>query len=150
MGDEELSNAKKKAMSLLNYSSRTEWELLDKLAKAGFSEEAANGALEYVKNFHYVDDEKYAMNFVNIYYKSKSIKKIRQILTNKHVPEKYISLAIESIEGGDTYALERELEKILKKGQDLENMTYEEKQKVTAKLYRKGFGLDDIKKHIRF
>lgn len=149
MDNEELLNAKKKAMSLLNYSSRTEWELLDKLAKAGFSEEAANSALEYVKSFHYVDDERYAMHFVDVHHKSKSIKKMKQDLTSKHVPEEYISLAIESIEGGDSYALERELEKIFKNGQILEEMTYEERQKVAAKLYRKGFSLADIRKHTR-
>lgn len=149
MDSEELSRAKKKAMSLLNYSNRTEWELVDKLTTAGFSEKAVNGALEYVKSFHYVDDERYATNFVDIYHKSRSIKRLRQDLTSKHVPEKYISLAIESIKGGDSYALERELEKILKKGQNLEEMTYEKRQKVAARLYRKGFSVTDIRKYTR-
>lgn len=148
MDDGELLRAKKKALSLLNYSDRTEWELMDKLTKADFSEEVVNEALEYVKSFHYIDDERYAMNFVDVYHKSRSIKRIWQDLRNKHVPDKYISLAIESIEGGDSAALERELRKILKKGQSLEEMTYEERQKVAAKLYRKGFSASDVKRCI--
>ncbi len=147
MDNEELLRAKKKAMSLLNYSNRTEWELMDKLIKVGFSEEAANKALEYVKSFHYVDDERYAMHFVDVHHKSKSIKRLRQDLTNKHIPEQYISLAIESIEDGDSVALTKELEKILK-NKSLEAMTYEEKQKIAAKLYRKGFNTNDIRKYI--
>lgn len=147
MDEEELLRAKKKAMSLLNYNDRTEWELMERLADAGFSGEAVNGAMEYVKSFHYIDDERYAMRFASIYHKSRSIKRIWQDLTKKHVPEKYISIALESIEGGDREAIEREVQKMLK-GRDLEGLSYEEKQKMAAKLYRKGFGVSNIKKYI--
>ena len=54
MDGEELLRAQKKAMSLLGYNDRTEWELMDKLLKAGFSEEAVNGAIEYVKDMQCV------------------------------------------------------------------------------------------------
>ena len=76
MDEEELLRAKKKAMSLLNYNDRTEWELMDRLSGAGFSEEAVNGAMEYVKSFHYIDDERYAMRFASIYCQSRSQKRI--------------------------------------------------------------------------
>ncbi len=146
MDEEELLRAKKKAMSLLNYNDRTEWELMDRLANVGFSEEAVNGAMEYVKSFHYIDDERYAMRFASIYHKSRSIKRLWQDLTKKHVPEKYISIALESIEGGDSEALKREMKKMLK-GRDIEELPYEEKQKMAAKLYRKGFGVSNIRKY---
>ena len=146
MDEEELLRAKKKAMSLLNYNDRTEWELMDRLANAGFSDEAVNGAMEYVKSFHYIDDERYAMRFASISHKSRSIKRMWQDLTKKHVPEKYISIALESVEGGDSEALGREVQKMLK-GRDLEELSYEEKQKMAAKLYRKGFGVSNIRKY---
>lgn len=146
MEEEELLRAKKKAMSLLNYNDRTEWELRDKLSNAGFSEEAVNGAVEYVKSFHYIDDERYAVRFASIYHKSRSQKRIWQDLTKKHIPEKYISTALGSIEDGDSEALEKEIKKILK-GQDLEDIPYEERQKIAARLYRKGFKSSDIRKY---
>lgn len=145
MDGEELLRAQKKAMSLLSYNDRTEWELMDKLLKAGFSEEAVNGATEYVKSFHYIDDERYAMRFVDIYHKSRSINRLRQDLTKRHVPEEYICLALESVDGGDSEALEKEIQKILS-GKDLDCLEYKEKQKVAAKLYRKGFSVSDIRK----
>jgi len=145
--EEELLRAKKKALSLLNYNDRTEWELADRLAKAGFSEEAVSGAVEYTKNLHYIDDERYAMHFVDIYHKSRSIKRIQQDLARKHVPESYISLAIESIEGGDGEAIEKELHKILR-GRDIEDIPYEERRKAAAKLYRKGFGMGIIRRYM--
>lgn len=147
MDAEELLRAQKKAMSLLSYNDRTEWELMDKLLRAGFSEEAVNGATEYVKSFHYIDDERYAMRFADIYHKSRSINRLRQDLTKKHVPEEYISLALESIDGGDSEALEKEIQKILS-GKDLSCIEYKEKQKIAAKLYRKGFSVSDIRKRV--
>lgn len=147
MNPEELLRAKKKAMSLLGYNDRTEWELMDKLFKAGFSEEAVNAATEYVKSFHYIDDERYAMRFADIYHNSRSINRIRQDLTKKHVPEEYISLALESVDGGDSTALEKEVQKILS-GKELDCLEYKDKQKIAAKLYRKGFSVSDIRKRV--
>ncbi|MCX4326520.1 MAG: regulatory protein RecX [Lachnospiraceae bacterium] len=147
MDEEELLRAKKKAMSLLNYNDRTEWELMDRLSGAGFSEEAVNGAMEYVKSFHYIDDERYAMRFASIYCQSRSQKRIWQDLTKKHVPEKYISIALESVEDGEIKALEKETRKILK-GREIEGLSYEEKQKTAAKLYRKGFETGSIRKYM--
>lgn len=147
MNPEELLSAKKKAMSLLGYNDRTEWELMDKLFKAGFSEEAVNAATEYVKSFHYIDDERYAMRFADIYHNSRSINRIRQDLTKKHVPEEYISLALESVDGGDSTALEKEVQKILS-GKELDCLEYKDKQKIAAKLYRKGFSVSDIRKRV--
>lgn len=147
MNPEELLRAKKKAMSLLGYNDRTEWELMDKLFKAGFSEEAVNAATEYVKSFHYIDDERYAMRFADIYHNSRSINRIRQDLTKKHVPEEYISLALESVDGGDSTALEKEVQKILS-GKELDCLEYKDKQKIATKLYRKGFSVSDIRKRV--
>ena len=61
MQDESLE-AKKKAMSLLKYMDRTEWQLRDKLSLKGFSEGAIGEAIEYVKSFHYLDDYRYAVH----------------------------------------------------------------------------------------
>lgn len=138
---EEVLRAKKKAMALLQHNDRTEWQLRDKLARSGFSEEAVDEAVEYVRSFHYIDDERYAVRFVEIYHETRSIKRLRQDLYKRHVPDEYIETAIENIDNDDSAALNRELERI---GQKLADMSYDEKQKVAAKLYRKGFRMEDI------
>ena len=56
--EEEIIKAKKRAMLILQHNDRTEWELSDKLLKAGFSEQAVEAAVEYVRSFHYVDDRR--------------------------------------------------------------------------------------------
>ena len=56
--NDELLKAKKRAMLILQHNDRTEWELTDKLSKAGFSDEAVNEAVEYVRSSQYIDDER--------------------------------------------------------------------------------------------
>ena len=92
---DELLEAKKKAMSLLKYMDRTEWQLRDKLAAKGFSEEAVEGAVDYVKSFHYLDDYRYAVHFVELHYEQRSRQRMRQDLYQRHVPEEYIDLALD-------------------------------------------------------
>ena len=139
----ELLEAKKKAMSLLKYMDRTEWQLRDKLAAKGFSEEAVEGAVDYVKSFHYLDDYRYAVHFVELHYEQRSRQRMRQDLYQRHVPEEYIDLALESICENDDVALQEALRKITKGETEY---SYEEKQKIAGKLYRKGFRLGDIKR----
>lgn len=140
---DELLEAKKKAMSLLKYMDRTEWQLRDKLAAKGFSEEAVDGAVDYVKSFHYLDDYRYAVHFVEIHREQRSRQRMRQDLYQKHVPEEYIDLALESVCENDDLALQTVLRKITKGETEF---SYEEKQKIAGKLYRKGFRLGDIKR----
>ena len=140
---DELLEAKKKAMSLLKYMDRTEWQLRDKLAAKGFSEEAVEGAVDYVKSFHYLDDYRYAVHFVELHYEQRSRQRMRQDLYQRHVPEAYIDLALESICENDDVALQEALRKITKGETEY---SYEEKQKIAGKLYRKGFRLGDIKR----
>ena len=140
---DELLEAKKKAMSLLKYMDRTEWQLRDKLAAKGVSEEAVEGAVDYVKSFHYLDDYRYAVHFVELHYEQRSRQRMRQDLYQRHVPEEYIDLALESICENDDVALQEALRKITKGETEF---SYEEKQKIAGKLYRKGFRLGDIKR----
>ena len=140
---DELLEAKKKAMSLLKYMDRTGWQLRDKLAAKGFSEEAVEGAVDYVKSFHYLDDYRYAVHFVELHYEQRSRQRMRQDLYQRHVPEEYIDLALESICENDDVALQEALRKITKGETEY---SYEEKQKIAGKLYRKGFRLGDIKR----
>ena len=112
MEDEKLK-ATKKAMGLLQHMDRTEWELRSKLEQAGFSEEAVEAAIQYVAGYHYIDDKRYAKRFVEIYRESRSMRRIRQDLQKRHVPEQWITLAIEAVDEDDSPALQKALEKLL-------------------------------------
>lgn len=143
--EQEILEAKKKAMSILQHMDRTEWELRDKLTQKEFSQEAVEEAVEYVRSFHYIDDLRYATRFAEIYREQRSIQRIRQDLYQRHVPEEYIEIALESIDWDDSPALQRAVAKVTKGKTEF---SYEEKQKMIAKLYRKGFRLEDIKREL--
>ncbi|MDD7402380.1 MAG: RecX family transcriptional regulator [Butyribacter sp.] len=143
--EERFLAGRKKAMALLNHNDRTEWELRDRMKRSGYEEDVIEDAIAYVESFHYIDDKRYAMRFAEIYCESRSIQRIRQDLQKRHVSEEYITLALENINWDDSAALQKEIHKLVKKEMTADDsISYEEKQKIAAKLYRKGFRTEDI------
>lgn len=139
--EDEVLQAKKKAMNLLMHNDRTEKELRDRLRRAGFSEMAEEEAVAYVRSFHYIDDARYARRFVEIYQNRKSKKQLMLDLSRRGVSDADIQGAFSEEWQGDLQALQAALGK---KTQDVSKLTYEEKQKIAASLYRKGFSMPDI------
>ena len=140
--------AKKKAMSLLMHKDRTEYELVEKLKQKGFSQEETEDALSYVKGFGYIDDVRYAERYIEIYQSAKSRKRLEQDLSRRGIDSAVIGQALEKCSTGDQTALEKE---IFKKTGMLEGISeaysYEEKQKIMAYLFRKGFQSEDIRRY---
>ena len=85
MDPEELNQARKKAMKLLEHMDRTEKGLSDRLRQAGFSEEAAAGAMEYVQSYGYIDDERYATSYIRNQMRGKGRRRITMELSGKGV-----------------------------------------------------------------
>ena len=71
--------------SFLSISDRTEKGLSDRLRQAGFCAEAVEDAVAYVSSFGYVDDGRYAENYIAYRIQSKSRRKILQELLQKGV-----------------------------------------------------------------
>ena len=55
------------AMNLLTARDYTEKQLRDKLNKREYSSDEIQAAIDYVKSFHYVDDIRYAENYLEYY-----------------------------------------------------------------------------------
>ena len=69
--------AKLRAMHLLEDMDRTEAGLREKLRQGLYPEDAAEEAVRYVKSFGYLDDTRYAENFVRSRKGSKSRREIQ-------------------------------------------------------------------------
>ena len=82
---EEYKKARRKAMLLLEHMDRTEKGLSDRLRQAGFSREAAEDAMEYVKSYGYIDDLRYAQNYISYRIHTKSRQKILMELQQKGI-----------------------------------------------------------------
>ena len=68
--------AKQKALAILKYMDRTEYELRNKLSDSGYNPVIVEKTIDYINSYNYLDDESYTRNYIN--FKKHNISK-RQI-----------------------------------------------------------------------
>ncbi len=137
-----------RCMNLLKSRAYTQEQLREKLRQGMYPEACVDLALEYVKSYHYVDDRRYAEEYIESQRDKKSRRMIEQDLLKKGLEKGLIEEAfgVKEEEGSvpDEYALA--LKWARKRHFDVETADFKEKQKMAAFLYRKGIGSDAIKK----
>lgn len=136
--------AKLRCMNLLKVMDKTEMELRRRLQTEEYPENVIEEALEYVKSYHYVDDLRYAKNYIDWKKENKSRQQIQFELQNKGVSSEVILTAWEEMEPVDVSA--QILRWAEKKHFDLLTENTKERQKFYQFLLRKGFLYSDIKK----
>ncbi|WP_313132167.1 regulatory protein RecX [Anaerocolumna sp.] len=141
-----LRRAKQKAMAILKYMDRTEQELRQKLKQADYTETIIESAIDYVKKFHYLDDERYAMNYIRFKKNTKSKRQLQTELSQKGIRKEYIELAFEEEYDDEELAIQKA---VAKKTTDIDSLSQEEKMKLASSLYRKGFKMDLIQKYTK-
>lgn len=149
--NEPSKEAVKKAMALLLHKDRTEKELRDRLYKAGFEEEAVCFAMEYVSDFGYINDERYAEQYVLYHRDKRSRCECREKLRQKGISETIVESALSAFED-DVDHEEEAIRALLAKrlhGRSIEDLTFEEKQKQMRYLAGKGFSHDKICRIVR-
>ena len=140
--------AKLRCMNLLKSRDYTVYQLKTKLKENGYPEFLIDTAIEYVVSYGYVDDERYTRAYIESVSGTKSRNQIMNDLVRKGLDRQHIAEAYEEIMAEHNEDPEEDLIRryIVKKHYDAATATYEEKQKLIAFLYRKGFGLDKIYK----
>lgn len=136
--------AKLRAMHLLERADRTEAALRQKLA-ANYPEEVVEEAMEYVKSFGYVDDRRYAENYIRYRAQTKGRIQIFQELQKKGVDRQLITAAWEevaSVEEMDERELIRAL--VLKKHPTGSRLDEGQMRRLQGFLARRGFSWGDI------
>lgn len=137
-------HAREKALLLLKGMDRTELELRRKLLEAGYTQDIADRAIAYAASYGYVNDERYASAFIRSRMKNKSKMAIRNALLQKGVYQETIDKAFAEEYENQDFEAEAIQKAIAKKTKDPESLSYEDKQKLIASLYRKGFDLHKI------
>ena len=139
--------AKLRAMNLLKNRTYTRTQLKDKLLQGGYPEQIADIAVDYVVSYRYVDDEQYVRDFIEYNREKKSRKRIQLDLMYKGISEQLFQDIWEEIAGDDEEVIEREqiIYWMNKKHFCPQEATFEEKQKMMAFLYRKGFSINNIR-----
>ncbi|HWT27196.1 MAG TPA: RecX family transcriptional regulator [Mobilitalea sp.] len=145
-----LSRAKQKALQILKFMDRTEFELRRKLSDAGYPVNIIDDTISYVYEYGYLNDERFASNYIRLRKDRKSKQVIKSELITKGMNKRILDeifTAEYSQEEDDPE--ETAIKKaIAKKISDPSTLTWEEKQKLIASLYRKGFDIEKIKRFI--
>ncbi len=146
-----LKRAKLRALHLLEDMDRTEAALREKLMQGMYPPDAVEGAIRYVKSFGYLNDARYAENFVRSRKDSKSRKEIWAMLMNKGVSAELAEAAFEACydsdeDGGEQEAIRRILRK---KRYDPAEDDEAKTQKIYGYLARKGFRYDAVRQVIQ-
>ncbi len=170
LSDEELteltkqmtSYAKRRAMNLLVKKNYSEASLNDKLTKDGYNPAIIKAVFDFLNSYHYLDDERVATEIVRVHKGAKSINELKKLLSNQKLPDDVIEKAIlEEYKSEDDDEDRESCEKqemtvilgFLKKNgftpEKIRALTYPERQKLAAKLYRKGFKSDNIFKALK-
>lgn len=138
-----IKRAKLRALRLLEQGDRTKKGLENKLEQNGYPPEAVEEAIAYAESFHYIDDKRYAVNYIQNQRGCKGRARIMMELRNKGVSQEDIDFAFqETEEGADTRERIREL--IRKKRKSQGTMEEKERQKLYGFLMRRGFASSDI------
>lgn len=139
---------KLRAMNLLQKKDYTEKQLHDKLSEGLYPREIIDDAIHYVKAYHYLDDERYARDYITYHMSIRSKNRIIQDLSGKGISKDIFMPIVEELYvEEDSYVELDQIKKLLsKKHYDPEQSDFKEKQKIMAFLLRKGFQMSDIRK----
>lgn len=142
---EECRRARRKAMQLLEHMDRTERGLTERLGHAGFSGEAVQDAVAYVKSFGYIDDARYAQHYISYRLGIKSRQKLLQELMHKGVDRQTAQEAweeaVQNEEPDERAIIRRIVEKKYRPGSELDE---KEMRRLYGFLARRGFCGSDI------
>ena len=141
---DEKRSAVKKSVDLLSISSQTEYLLKTKLLKRGFSREASEDAVSYLKNKNLINDTDYAKQWV--------ISRLRKNPSGPYILKGMLSARGVDRETADSvvnslFTDETAEKAISVQAEKLRRNKKNTDEKIIRKLLSKGFAMKDIRKY---
>ncbi|MBQ9136497.1 MAG: regulatory protein RecX [Lachnospiraceae bacterium] len=148
MGEVLPKRAKLRCMNLLKSKDYTVAQLKQKLKQGYYPETVIEEALAYVASFHYTDDCRYAQDFINTHYATRSRRKIENDLQGKGIAKDVIIRAwAQWEEEGNEQDEDAQIADLLdKKHFDPQKADQREMQRIYGFLARRGFSTEKILK----
>ena len=137
--DSEVERASEKALNLLERQKYTKSQIRTKLKTKGYLPSVIDIVIKKLESYGYIDDEDFASSYIRSV-SNKSKKEIRFALQSKGIREEEISRALEESNIDDSETILKLAEKFMK----YKEPTNENKLKLVAYLYRKGFSYSEI------
>ncbi|MCQ2538044.1 MAG: RecX family transcriptional regulator [Lachnospiraceae bacterium] len=159
-----LNYGKRRAMNLLMTRDRSVKELTEKLEEDGYNQVLIDAVIDFLNKYSYLNDSRVAEQIVRSFRNSKSVMELRQVLKRRGISEEEAEKAIEvfynqndfeeegtsaeTVNDNEILVIQKFLNKIGMTKDKLSELDYQEKNKLAAKLYRKGFKSENIRKAI--
>ncbi len=142
--------AKLRVMNLLKSRDYTKEQLRRKLSEGFYPARVIDEAIKYVEDYHYIDDYRYCLQFIEYNAETKSRQRMIRDLCLKGIEKEIILRAINEIGNNALLYCEDALIKdiIKKRNFDITTSDLKEKQKIMRYLYNKGFSIESVNKAI--
>lgn len=141
-----LKRGKLRAMHLLEKMDYTEYQILQKLKKSGYPQEIVEEILAFLKEKHYLDDDRYIEHYLECYGQRLSRRQLQQKLRQKGLDAERIEFALENMDAVDESELIREL--MQKRHYDPAEADEKARQKMMRYLLGRGFSFEEIRKNM--
>lgn len=147
-----VKRAKRRSMALLKSRPYTEKQMYDKLKQVFYPESAISQAILYLESYGYLDDARYAQDYIDYHKETKSRRRLEQDLLGKGIAKSVIAEAFREWEeqGNEIEEADQIARWIRKKSYDIRTNDPKEKQKMAAFLFRKGFAVSNIQKALQY
>lgn len=137
--------ARERSFYLLKSSDKTEGQIRTKLKQGYYPDVIIDDVIAFLKSYHYVDDFRYAQNYIYAYQGKKSLKIIRQELFAKGLSKTCVEEMMSELEMSEGKPDETKvIYDLLKKKRYCYGSDWKEQNKMIAFLLRKGFEMEDV------
>lgn len=149
-----LEKAAEKAVAYINIKPRTAYQVIKYLKDKGYEEEIITEVIKQLKEYHYIDDMEFSLMYFRYgFEKERGVSRIKRELSEKGVTSEIIDIAYEELEDiPDQLEMAIEIGHRMISGIDLEEMDFDAKRKLQAKLGRRlmtrGFSTEVVYKVI--
>ena len=118
-----------------------------KLTSGGYPADIAEQAIDYAASYGYVDDRRYAANYIYFHQEKKSLRRLREDLMRKGIDRDVID---ECLEEASLTSDDQKIRELLeKKHYDPEQSDQKEKARMTRFLLGRGFPYDKVREALK-
>lgn len=140
------------ALNILLKQERTKYQLIDKLKKSEYQDDIIDKVILYVEDYNYINDKRYANQFIRCGYKKKSRQQLILALQRRGIDKETAKEAYDIVNKEcniDEYENELLKKLILKRVGNRTCLEDKEIQRLYRYLLSKGFAYSDISRYMR-
>jgi regulatory protein len=145
--DDNFNQGKEYALRQLEYSNKSEKEMREKLYLKDYEEAVVDKVIDFLKEYTFIDDNKYAKDYIKKKLPSQGQNKIKYSLIGKGISKEIIEKLLQEIDSSDEDTIaftmaERKYLSLIRTEQDKKKLY----KKLGDFLIRKGYSFEVTKK----